>query len=159
MKKFLAFAICLAILFCFTACDSAESDSSNSLVRALTGTDELTSITKFEIIHNYGDTLTEITDYSDLEFLKKYSYSHIHPSDKLHELFIFPKNLTMQCKLDGSDERTMYLMPDGSLGLIKTEVKDGVEVFLCEVYTAEEKYMLNTERLKTLLQKYGEKVD
>lgn len=157
MKRLFALLICIVLIFSLTACNSGETKL--TLVRALTGTDDLKSITKFEIIHNYGDSVTEITDYSDLEFLKKYGYSHIYPSDKYHELFLFPKNCLIKFKLSDADDRTMYLMPDGSLGLIKTEVKDGVEVFLCEVYTAEEKYMLNTERLKTLLQKYGEKVD
>ena len=159
MKKLFAFTICLAILFCFTACDSAENDSSNSLVRALTGTDDLTSITKFEIIHGYGDSVTEITDISDLKFLKQYTYSHPYPSEKLHELFLFPNNLIINYKLDGSDERSMYLMEDGSI--VKTVMygDSEVEETSFEVYTANEKYMLNTERLKSLLIKYGEKVN
>lgn len=165
MKKIFLFALCITLLICLSACNSSPSQQNNNsfeitqaaneipLIRTLTATDTVDAIKSFEIIHEYNPTPTEITDKNDLKFLEKYTYSHIYPSDKLHELFLFPNNYRIIIKLNAS-ENTLYLMKDGSIVKQQMCGDSGVTDVPFEVYTADNQYMLTHEKLIELLKKY-----
>lgn len=165
MKK-LAILICVLLLLSASACKSSDSKQSDdapksnaensvTLIRALRGTDNISVIKSLSILHEYSANETEITDSSDWAFLEKYTYSHIYPTEELHEVFTFPKTNIIQ--IDDFAEQ-LYLMKDGSI--VKREMcgDSGVEDVPYEVYKAEEKYMLNEEKLIALLKKYDNSI-
>ncbi len=120
------------------------------------GTNDANLIDNFVITHGYGDKSTAITDKNDLKFLEKYAYSHKYPSDKLHELFVFPQNQLVQLNSGNIINHSMYLMEDGSLVLQSRKTDNGnVVETLFDVYTADSKYMLDKSALIELLKKYG----
>ncbi len=127
---------------------------SNPLLLALIGTNDVTKIEAFKITHKYGGATTDITDNTDLEFLKEYTYSHEYPMEDLHNLLIFPKNQLIQV-ISGNKKQTMYLMDNGSIALQVTIENDGVTETKYDVYTAGSEYMLTEDKLIELLKKYG----
>ncbi len=165
MKKIFLFALCSVSLVCLTACSSFPSQQSNisskisqtknqiTLIRTLTATDTVDAIQSFEITHEYSPTPTEITDKNDLKFLEKYTYSHIYPSDKLHELFLFPDNYFITIKVSVSESK-LYLMKDGSIVKQSMCGDSAVTDIPYEVFTADNQYMLNQKKLIELLKKY-----
>lgn len=166
MKKFITLIICILLLLSASACKTSVSkpsdnsskpntENSISLIRALRGTDNIFIIKSLSIVHEYGADKTEITDSNDWTFLGKYTYSHIYPSEELSVLFTFPGTNIIQ--IDNSGEQ-LYLMKDGSI--VKQEMCGDSEVTnrTYEVYQAEEKYMLNEEKLITLLKKYDNSI-
>lgn len=165
MKKIFLFALYGILLICLSACSPSpsqpnsnsseftESDNIRPLMRTLTATDTVDHIQSFEIVHEYSPNATVITDKNDLKFLEKYTYSHIYPSDKLHELFLFPDNCFITIEISGFKSK-LYLMKDGSIAIQQMCGDNGVTDIPFEVYTADDQYMLNRERLIELLKKY-----
>lgn len=128
------------------------SNNNVSLLSTLIGSNDISSIQGFEIIHKYGDVTTEIANKNDISFLKEYTYSHDYPQDELHKLFSFPENQIIKVMDTDGNYRSIYLMSDGSM-VVQT-IKGDAEISY-GVYTAENKYMLNEEALIKLLKKYG----
>ena len=165
MKKIFLFALCGVLMICLSACGTSTSqqtdvsseitqnENERTLIRALTANDTVDAIKSFEITHEYSPTPTEITDKNDLKFLEKYTYSHVYPSDKLHELFLFPDNYFITIKANGSESK-LYLMKDGNIVKQQMCGDSGVTDVPYEVYTADSQYMLNQENLIDLLKKY-----
>lgn len=166
MKKIFSLAICVLLLFCLSACKLTQSTQNNdlsksiqnenkaSLIRALTATDDVTAIQSFEIINEYSANPTMISDNNDLNFLKKYYYSHTYPTDELHKLFTFPNNQIINVKVNDYIN-TLYLMKDGSIAMQQMCGDSEVEEVSYEVYKADNQYMLDEERLIELLKKYN----
>lgn len=166
MKKYFLLTICVLLLFCLSACNltqSAQGDNSSegiqneneaSLIRALTATDDVAAIQSFEIINEYSANTTIISDNNDLNFLKKYYYSHIYPTDELHKLFTFPNNQIINVKVNDYIN-TLYLMKDGSIAMKQMCGDSEVEEVSYEVYKADDQYMLDEKRLIELLKKYN----
>ncbi len=166
MKKYFLLTICVLLLFCLSACNLMQSTQSNnssesvqnenkaSLIRALTATDDVTTIQSFEIISEYSANTTIISDNNDLNFLKKYYYSHIYPTDELHKLFTFPNNQIINVKVNDYIN-TLYLMKDGSIAMKQMCGDSEVEEVSYEVYKADDQYILDEKRLIELLKKYN----
>lgn len=166
MKKFLMCIICLLSILSISSCSTIDlqpndfssalsSEKGVTLIGALRGTDNISSIKSLSIVHEYGADKTEITDSNDWTFLEKYTYSHIYPSEELSVLFSFPGTNIIQ--IDDVGEQ-LYLMKDGSI--VKREMcgDSKVEDVPYEVYKAEEKYILNEEKLIALLEKYDNSI-
>lgn len=166
MKKIFSIIIGVILLFCLSACKSTPSPQSNnlsesnqneyepSLIRALSATDDVTAIQSFEITHKYSAKTTIISDNNDLKFLKEYTYSHIYPTDELHELFIFPENAIINLKINDYTS-TLYLIKDGSIVMRQMNGDSGVTDVPYKVYKADDQYMLDEQRLIELLKKYN----
>ncbi len=134
---------------------TVKAENNGSLLLALTGTNDVTQIKGFEIIHKYGGVTTDITDTNDLIFLKEYTYSHEYPQKELHKLFAFPENQMIKVESDFQKHQTMYLMKDGSIAIQTMSGDSGVTDVSYDVYTADKEYMLNEKALIKLLKKYG----
>ncbi len=165
MKRILIFIICALLIISVSACkpldlhqrdNSSELSSQNSrtLIRRLTGTDNIQLIESLSILYLYSPETTAITENKDWTFLEKYAYSHIYPGEELHELFTFPSKISIiEIKYNGF-ENQVYLMKDGSI-VIKEMCGDSeVDEVTYEVYKADEKFALNEENLKRLIEKY-----
>ncbi len=139
---------------------SAQSQNANlvtqgkSLTNALFGTDDITLITNFEIIHKYGGVSTDITDGDDLMFLKEYKYSHKYPQNEIHKLFTFPETQMIKVISDIKDPQTLYLMQDGSIA-IQSVNNSGITENSYDVYIADSEYALDEKALIELIKKYG----
>ena len=165
MKRIFLFVLCIILLICLSACSSSSSQQNSNLseitqnsnegtlIRALTATDTADTIQSFEITHEYNTNPTLITNKDDLKFLEKYTYSHIYPSDKLHELFLFPNNYFITIEVNGFKNK-LYLMKDGSIAIKQMCGDSSITDVPYEVYTADDQYMLNQESLIKLLKKY-----
>ncbi len=137
-----------------TSPPKVKAYGSNTLLYALSGTNDLNYIEDFQIIHKYDIVNTQITNNSDLEFLKEYSYSHEYPNDKLQKLFAFPETQMFKIKCEGRTRQIMYLMNDGSITLQTIKRENDVTVTTYGVYTADKKYALLEKALINLLKKY-----
>ena len=166
MKKIFAAIVCALLIFTMVACNESKTPNSSensgymgeeykvSLIRALTGTDDVSAIKSLSIVRN-DTSVTEITEKEDWEFFEKYTYfDRISFAEK--EKLISNKLALIKC---GFSEGTIYLLNDGRI--IKQEMcgDSGVpqEEGDFEIYKAEEKYTLNEQKLIELLEKYNKK--
>ncbi len=81
------------------------------------GAKSIEDIEKVEFLHteyqgDYEEKIA-ITEKEDIEFFCNYTYSSDYPSDKLHELLVYPSN-TVYITIDGVEYR-LHLGKDGSL--------------------------------------------
>ena len=129
------------------------TQNEQTLIMALIGDDNTDAIDKIEILSGEYDVPVQISDKNDFAFLTQYYYSHLYPSEKFHELFLFPENSIMNVWINGA-QSVMYLTQDGSIVIQEMCGDNGVEERNYEVYTAEDKYVLTEEKLSDLLKKY-----
>ena len=166
MKKLVVLIFCLLFLLTASACGEEITQNPNdsslqtgteegvNLVRSLTGYDDLSALKGLSIIHKDGTKTTHITDEEDWAFLENYFLAEVVTFAQKENLITTKTNLLKF----GFSEADIYLLNDGSI--IKQEMcgDSGVpqEDRRFEIYKAEEKYMLNEEKLITLLKKYNE---
>lgn len=134
----------------FLSYDNRHKDvnNDNSMLSIIAGTNDLSQIEGFEILHKYGGISTDITDNNDLAFLKEYTYSHEYPMKELHKLFSFPETQMIKV-ISGGNHQTMYLMKNGDIAI------QAINSNSYDVYTADSKYLLDEKALINLLKKYG----
>lgn len=145
----IAFLTIIALSVCLlTNPPKSDKNAANnsSLLSTLTGTDDLNQIKRFEIIHKYGGSITEITDNNDFSCIKEYNYSHEYPKEDLYKLFIFPENQMIKVVNANNETQTIYLMNDGSM-VVQTKTS-------FDVYTAKSNHMLNEKALIRMITKY-----
>lgn len=167
MKKVFVLVMVLGLCFGLCSCKKAEPTQSNNsvesniyeykttLIRNLTATENVGEIESFAINYENSADTVFITDKNDLEFLLNYTYGGRFPTDRLHELYVYPPYCVLTATVNGY-ETTMYLLKDGSIakkemcgdsGIPESEVP-------YEIYTADNEYNLTEERLIELLKKY-----
>ena len=152
MKKLLLFTICILLALSMSACKNDDLQKNNALsqenartlIRALTGSDDASNINCLSIIPNNSSEEIQISNSNDWTFLEKYVYSNtITYSEKNSMVDSKKANLIKY----GAFSEQLYLLNDGDSGL-----KDEERSF--EVYKAEDKYMINEQKLLDLLNKY-----
>lgn len=84
----------------------------------------------------------------DFNLFAKYRYKSDYPSDKLHELMVFPTNKIINISIAGK-EFALYLMEDGNIGV---QISDG-EGF--KLYQADKKNQITPEKYEEIVKKYG----
>lgn len=161
MKKLLLFTICILLALSVSACknedlqqnNASSQENARTLIRALTGSDDASNINCLSIIPNNSSEEIQISNSNDWTFLEKYVYSNtITYSEKNSMVDSKKANLIKY----GAFSEQLYLLNDGVI--IKEEmcgdsgVKDEERSF--EVYKAEDKYMINEQKLLDLLNKY-----
>ncbi len=161
MKKLLLFTICILLALSMSACknedlqqnNASSQENARTLIRALTGSDDASNINCLSIIPNNSSEEIQISNSNDWTFLEKYVYSNtITYSEKNSMVDSKKANLIKY----GAFSEQLYLLNDGVI--IKEEmcgdsgVKDEERSF--EVYKAEDKYMINEQKLLDLLNKY-----
>ena len=170
MKKFLAFIICLLLILSASACTVSDTQSNDSslqssgeneldrnLLRALTGTNDVSKIKSLRIFHDNNLLTTAITNSKDWAFLEKYVYCYSVSYEEKEKLISGTKTNTIRI---GTSDGTIYLLNDGSIIIpemcgdsgVKTEDRD------FEIYKADKKYILDEKALNKLLEKYDTEV-
>ena len=167
MKKVLAFLICALLILSASACGSLEVKEDNNSVNSSSEYSEILinySLLSSISIHNvYDEELARIPVKEDWAFLSKYTKSHTLPKEENHKLFAYPDTHIIHFNIisDEGEEvvfEKIYLLKDG--GIVKRQMcgDSGVTDVPYELYKAEEKYMLNEEKLITLLKKYDNSI-
>ncbi len=167
MKRIFLLSLVLVLSLSFCACQKAEpteSNNSNSnsfgeykttLIRRLTGTENIDNISDFAICDTYGNEPVKITDKKDFNFLKQYTYNGELPTNEINEIFKYPDTKMVVLKFNNgeislfifSDGRIVIQVMCGDSGLSESERT-------YEIYTADKENMLTEEKLTELLKKY-----
>ncbi len=167
MKKVLAFLICALLILSASACGSLEVKEDNNSVNSSSEYSEIlinTNLLSSISIHNvYDEELIRIPVKEDWAFLSKYTRSHTLTKEETNKLLVYPDThiIYLNTISDGGEEVVfgkIYLLKDG--GIVKRQMcgDSGVTDVPYEIYKAEEKYMLNEEKLITLLKKYDNSI-
>lgn len=167
MKKAFVLIMVMGLFLGLCSCKKAEPPQNNTsiesntdeykttLIRNLTASENVGEIEKFEINYENSTGMVLVTDKQDLEFLLKYTYNGRFPTDRLHEVYVYPPYCLLNATVNGS-ETSMYLLKDGSI--VKKEMcgDSGVPESerSYEIYTSDNEYKLTEERLIELLKKY-----
>lgn len=174
MKKIFAIIICLLLALSASACKPSNlepnnyssdangemdvsselsSQSSRTLVRAWTGSDEVSSLKSLSIILYNNSFENKITNCEDWAFFEKYVYFDTVSESKKDELT--DSGETNLIKI-GISEQKYYLLKDGSIIIPEMCGDSGVMERYYEIYKAEKNYMLNEQKLYDLLKKYND---
>lgn len=167
MKKVLAFLICALLILSASACGSLEVKEDNNSVNSSSEYSEIlinTNLLSSISIHNVHDEeLARISVKEDWAFLSKYTKSHTLTKEETNKLLVYPDThiIYLNNISDDGEEvvfAKIYLLKDG--GIVKRQMcgDSGVTDVPYELYKAEEKYMLNEEKLITLLKKYDNSI-
>ncbi len=132
--------------------ENIDSEEKSSLLMRLTGFDNTDSIEKLEIMCEYTSLPCEITNKNDYVFLENYVYSYNYSSDKIHELYTFPKTSRINVTISG-ETKALYLLENGDIAF--QIIKNNIALSAFEVYTAKNSFLLNKDALIILLKKYG----
>ena len=150
MKKTMIILLVLIFSLSLCACSQSEQITEDSLLY-FCGAKTTEEITKIEFIHedyqNYHEGEIEITDKKDFEIFKHYKYQEDFPSDRIHELHLYPTNaftLTVNEK-----SYRFYLHKDGSLTYIPTGNESGAKT-----YTADKNRSITNEQFSEWISKY-----
>ena len=102
MKKAFVLVMVLGLFLGLCSCKKAESSQNNTsiegntdeykttLIRNLTASENVGEIEKFEINYENSAGTVLVTDKQDLEFLLNYTYNGRFPTDRLHEVYVYP---------------------------------------------------------------------
>lgn len=167
MKKVLAFLICALLILSASACGSLEVKEDNNSVNSSSEYSEIlinANVLYSISIHNvYDEELARISVKEDWAFLSKYTKSHTLTKEETNKLLVYPDTHIIYLNTISDDGEEVvfgkiYLLKDG--GIVKRQMcgDSGVKDVPYELYKAEEKYMLNEEKLITLLKKYDNSI-
>ena len=166
MKKILPFIMCVLLVFSASACGSLEVKEDNNSVNSSSEYSEIlinTNLLSSISIHNvYDEELIRIPVKEDWAFLSKYTKSHTLPKEEKHKLFAYPDTHIIHLNISTDYEEIafekVYLFADGSIAKEEMSGDMGVIHITYDIYKAKEKYMLNEEKLITLLKKYDNNI-
>lgn len=151
MKKIFAFLFLFILSLSFCSCAKKEQITEDSLLY-FCGAKTTEDITKIEFIHEdyqyYHEGKIEITEKEDFDIFKYYKYQSDLPSDRLHELYLFPTNaftLTVNEK-----SYSFYLHDDGSLTYIPTGNGESGP----KTYTADKNHSITNKQFSEWIIKY-----
>ena len=143
MKKTLLIIICCFILLALCSCATANTDFKEGSLLFDMGATSFESIDSC-IINDDGPIPEIILDKAEYDVFAKYRYKNDYPSDKLHELMVFPTNKLINVTVN-DNTFALYLMPNGDIGV---KISDD-EPF--KVYEADGKYKITQEKYNELI--------
>ncbi len=168
MKRILALCLVLVLSISLCACqNTANTESNNSntnsseeyettLIRRLTGTENIDNISDFAIGDTYGNESFIITDKKDLNFLKQYTYSGELPKNETNEIFKYPDTKIVVLK-SNNGELSFFILSDCRIAIQvmcgDSAVPESERTY--EIYTADKENMLTEKKLNKLLEKYN----
>ncbi len=151
MKKITTILLVFIFSLSLCACSQNEQLTEDSLLY-FCGAKTTQDVTKIEFIHEdyqyYHEGKIEITEKEDFDIFKYYKYQSDFPSDRLHELYIFPTNaftLTVNGK-----SYSFYLHDDGSLTYIPTGNGESGP----KTYTANKNHSITNKQFSKWIIKY-----
>ncbi len=162
MKRILILCLILCLGLC--ACQKSEPTESNksnvnsseeyktTLIRNLTASEDVSNIESFKIEYKNAAKAVFITNKDDLMFLKEYTYGGDFPTDRLHELYVYPPH----CLITVNESTKLYLLEDGSIAKQVMCGDSGVPESerTYEIYTASEENRLMENKIISLVDKY-----
>ena len=149
LKKILLIVTCFFLLITFCSCgdhtDVSADFAEGSLLFDM-GAKSIDSIEYCKIIDD-GAVPEIFVGKDDYNLFAKYRYKSGYPSDKLHELLVFPPNKLINISINGK-VFALYLAEDGNIGVRISE-----EGF--KLYQADENNQITPEKYDELVKKYG----
>ena len=149
MKKIIAIILIIILNLSLCGCSGKEKITEDSLLY-LCGAKTIQDIEKIEFIHqdyqNYQEGEIEITQTQDFEIFKYYKYQSDFPSDRVHELHLYPTN---RFTITVNEEiYRFYLQDNGSLTYIPTDNTAP------KTYTAENNRGITKQKFNELIVEY-----
>lgn len=133
----------------FCSCQNISFTEGNILYDF--GAESVEDIEKCEFLYeeyqSSPEDKLEITDSEDIAILRHYNYVSDWPTEKFHEILIFPSDtitITINEKV-----YSFYLNDDGSLTSIP-----GVNISSAKTYQADKKYRLTPQKFQEWISKY-----
>ncbi len=143
MKKTLSIIICCFILLALCSCATANTDFKEGSLLFDMGATSFDSIDSCKIIDD-GPIPEVILDKAEYEAFAKYRYKSDYPSEKLHELIVFPTNKLFNITIEGKTF-ALYLMENGDIG-VRISEESGYKI-----YEADGKYKITQEKYNELV--------
>ena len=151
MKKLLLSITCFLLTLALCGCGShalLRDDFAEGSLLFDMGAGSAESIEKCTIIDD-GAVPEILLPKEEYNLFAKYRYKSDYPSDKLHELMVFPTNKLINISVGGNNY-VLYLRKDGSIGA-KLSEEAGFKL-----YQADESNRITPEKFKSLVNKYAD---
>jgi len=150
MKRILLFVIGFVLIIILCCCGNptvANNDFVEGSLLFDMGANSMDDIEYCKIIDD-GVVPEIIIDESDFDLFAKYRYNGNYPSDKLHELIVFPTNKLINISID-EKVFALYVMEDGNIG-VRISEEEGFKV-----YQADKKNQITSDKYDKLVKKYS----
>ena len=150
MKRILLLAIGFGLIIILCCCGNptvANNDFVEGSLLFDMGANSMDDIEYCKIIDD-GVVPEIIIDESDFDLFAKYRYNGNYPSDKLHELIVFPTNKLINISID-EKVFALYVMEDGNIG-VRISEEEGFKV-----YQADKKNQITSDKYDKLVKKYS----
>ena len=149
LKKLLLFVFLLAVTLCGCGNRALSSDdfAEGSLLFDM-GAGSAESIEQCTIIDD-GAVPEILLPKEEYNLFAKYRYKSDYPSDKLHELMVFPTNKLINISVGGNNY-VLYLRKDGSIGA-KLSEEAGFKLYQADVSNR-----ITPEKYEKLVKKYAD---
>lgn len=150
MKKMLLFFIGFVLIITLCCCGKQTDVNKDFVEGSLLFDIGANSMDEVEYCNIIDDgAIPEIfIGEDDFNLFAKYRYKSDYPSDKLHELIIFPTNKLINISVNGK-EFALYLMEDGNIG-VRISEEEGFKL-----YQADKKYQITPKKYDALVSKYS----
>ncbi len=134
MKKFFLILISIVLIFSCCSCGEKTAFVEGNLLFDL-GAKSFDDIKKVEFLYEeyQGDfeEKLEITQRNDIEILCDYTYYSDYPSDKLHEIFVFPSD-SIYVNI-GDVQYQLFLGEDGVLIIVPSNNTNKARTYKTEM--------------------------
>ena len=149
LKKLLLFVFLLAVTLCGCGNRALSSDdfADGSLLFDM-GAGSAESIEQCTLIDD-GAVPEILLPKEEYNLFAKYRYESDYPSDKLHELMVFPTNKLINISVGGNNY-VLYLRKDGSIGA-KLSEEAGFKLYQADVSNR-----ITPEKYEKLIKKYAD---
>ncbi len=149
LKKLLLFVFLLAVTLCGCGNRALSSDdfADGSLLFDM-GAGSAESIEQCTLIDD-GAVPEILLPKEEYNLFAKYRYESDYPSDKLHELMVFPTNKLINISVGGNNY-VLYLREDGSIGA-KLSEEAGFKLYQADVSNR-----ITPEKYEKLIKKYAD---
>lgn len=149
LKKLLLFVFLLAVTLCGCGNRALSSDdfAEGSLLFDM-GAGSAESIEQCTLIDD-GAVPEILLPKEEYNLFAKYRYESDYPSDKLHELMVFPTNKLINISVGGNNY-VLYLREDGSIGA-KLSEEAGFKLYQADVSNR-----ITPEKYEKLIKKYAD---
>ena len=150
MKRILLFVTAFVVIITLCGCVNltvAGNDFAEGSLLFDMGANSIDDIDYCKIIDD-GAIPEIFIEQDDFDLFAKYRYKDDYPSDKLHELMVFPTNKLINISVD---EKVfgLYVMEDGNIG-VRISEEEGFKV-----YQADKENQITSDKYYNLVKKYS----
>ena len=150
MKRILLFVTAFVVIITLCGCVNltvAGNDFAEGSLLFDMGANSIDDIDYCKIIDD-GAIPEIFIEQDDFDLFAKYRYKDDYPSDKLHELMVFPTNKLINISVD---EKVfgLYVMEDGNIG-VRISEEEGFKI-----YQADKSNKITPDKYDNLVKKYS----